>query len=38
VFDDGLLKADVLKADGATERIRGFKGKRIHGLEGIVLR
>jgi endonuclease G, mitochondrial len=38
VFDLGLLQADVMKAGGAPESIRGFQGKRVRGLDGVVLR
>lgn len=38
VFDDSLLKADVLADQGANESIRGFKGKRILSLESVLLR
>ena len=38
VFDDSLLKADVLKKGGATESIRGFAGKRLRSLQSVVLR
>ena len=38
VFEDGVLKADVLKGAPGTERVRGFAGKRITSLESVVLR
>jgi endonuclease G len=38
VFDDSIIKADVLTEQGANESIRGFKGKRIRSLDSIVLR
>ena len=37
VFDASVLSADVLRAGGAPESIRGFEGKRITELEGVVL-
>ena len=37
VFDPSVLSADVLKTGGAPESIRGFEGKRITALEGVVL-
>lgn len=37
-FDPSVGKADVLKPGGAPESIRGFSGKRVSGLESIVLR
>jgi endonuclease G, mitochondrial len=36
-FDASVLSADVLKAGGAPESIRGFEGKRITELEGVIL-
>ena len=38
VFDATVLAADVLGAGGAPESIRGFAGKRIRSLQGVVLR
>jgi DNA/RNA endonuclease G (NUC1) len=38
VFDDSVLEADVLKGAPGTEGVRGFAGKRIGSLEGVVLR
>jgi endonuclease G len=38
VFDNSILQADVLSEGGADESIRGFQGKRIRSLEGVVLR
>ena len=38
VFSATVLNADVLKAGGAPESIRGFAGKRIGSLTSIVLR
>jgi endonuclease G, mitochondrial len=38
VFDPGVLDADVLKAGGAHESIRGFAGKRIESLRSVILR
>jgi len=37
VFDPSVLAADVLKAGGAPESIRGFEGKRITALDGLIL-
>jgi endonuclease G len=37
-FPASVLKADVLKAGGANESIRGFAGKRVTALTGVVLR
>jgi hypothetical protein len=38
VFDPSVLAADVLGTGGAPERVRGFAGKRIDSLQGVVLR
>jgi endonuclease G len=38
VFDASVLAADVLAGGGAPERIRGFTGKRVRSLQGVVLR
>ena len=38
VFDATLRDADVLKGGGGTERVRGFRGKRIRSLDQVVLR
>ena len=38
VLDASVLAADVLGAGGAPERVRGFAGKRIESLQGVVLR
>ena len=38
VFDPSVLAADVFGTGGAPERVRGFAGKRIDSLQGVVLR
>jgi endonuclease G len=38
IFDHTVLQADVLSDGGASETIRGFQGKRLRSLDGIVLR
>jgi hypothetical protein len=38
VFDPSVLAADALGTGGAPERVRGFAGKRIDSLRGVVLR
>jgi hypothetical protein len=38
VFAPSVLAADVLGTGGAPERVRGFGGKRIDSLQGVVLR
>jgi DNA/RNA endonuclease G (NUC1) len=38
VFDPSVLAADVQSGGGAHESIRGFKGKRVTSLSGVILR
>ncbi len=38
VFDATVLAADVLGTGGAPESVRGFAGKRLRSLQGVVLR
>ena len=38
IFDESVIKADVITEPDVNESIRGSRGKRIRSLEGVVLR